>query len=269
MNLKDNSLVTKWFYILAPIIIYSFVKNLGIFIGVYGIQMIRENGMNFFGQVFEENSMFFLALIQIFSVLLAICFVVFSFKDEERIKEKKYITISIFDVIRMICLSVTSSLAINILFSISEFTQSSSTYTQVATSQFSLPLFMGILLYGIVTPFAEEMVFRGIVFNRMNRYFGLKMGMIGSSLLFGMFHGNIVQGIYAVILGFLMVSMYEKYNRFYVPVVIHGIANTGIYCIMYFNKLQELIFTVPSLIVNIVCVIILIYLEKKKKSDNK
>jgi len=54
-----------------------------------------------------------------------------------------------------------------------------------------------------------------------------------SALLFGVFHGNIVQGIYGTLMGLLIAYVYEKYDNFIAPVIIHVAANFSVYILTY------------------------------------
>lgn len=66
-----------------------------------------------------------------------------------------------------ITLAFSSSVSLNILFISLHLTESSETYNQVAAHQYGVILPVGLVLYGIVSPLAEEIVFRGIIYNRM------------------------------------------------------------------------------------------------------
>ena len=132
-----------------------------------------------------------------------------------------------------------AALAVNILFSLIGFTGSSDAYEQVAKEQFAFPLWAGIILYGIVSPLAEEIVFRGIVYNRMHRQYGKWIAIIGSALLFGVYHGNVVQALYGFMIGVLIEVLYEKYGSFAVPVILHSAANIFVYVATAVPVLQK------------------------------
>ena len=111
------------------------------------------------------------------------------------------------------------------------------------TRQVSLPL--GILVYGVLGPLAEEVIFRGVTFHRIflvcrERYeekksFFLAAGL--SSLLFGLYHGNAVQGLYAAIMGFTFCLFLALGRNLAAVAVLHGavnvmtliLARTGVY----------------------------------------
>ena len=142
-----------------------------------------------------------------------------------------------------------AALAVNILFSLIGFTGSSEVYEQVAEKQFALPLWAGIVLYGIVSPLAEEIIFRGIVYNRMRRQYGKWVAIIGSALLFGLYHGNAVQALYGLVLGVLIAVLYEKYGSFIVPVVLHSAANIFVYVVTSFMGVADRVMTWPVMLI--------------------
>lgn len=114
---------------------------------------------------------------------------------------------------------------LNLLFTITGFAQSSETYQDVAESQYNVALVVGIILYGLVSPFVEEVIFRGFLYGRMRVYMKKVWAILISALLFGVYHGNLVQGIYGFVMGILFTVVYEKYKNFYLAVIMHAIAN--------------------------------------------
>lgn len=95
----------------------------------------------------------------------------------------------------------------------------------------SLPL--GILIYGVLSPLAEETIFRGITLQRLyllchenksrKTAFLLAAGL--SSLLFGIYHGSLVQGVYAAAMGFLFCLFLALGGNLFGVIVLHGGAN--------------------------------------------
>ena len=137
-------------------------------------------------------------------------------------------------------LALSLAIGFNVLFYLLGITESSQSFTDTATAQFGVVFFVGVILYGIVSPLAEEAVFRGLIYNRMKRCFPLPAAMILSSLLFGCYHGNMVQALYGTLLGILIAYTYEKYASFTVPVLFHGTANIVIYAMTYYNGLSAI-----------------------------
>lgn len=114
---------------------------------------------------------------------------------------------------------------LNLLFTVTGFSQSSESYQSVAENQYNVALAIGLLLYGVVSPFVEEVIFRGFLYGRMRVYMPKIWAILISALLFGIYHGNLVQGIYGFVMGILFTVVYEKYRNFYLAAIMHSIAN--------------------------------------------
>lgn len=152
---------------------------------------------------------------------------------------------SLPDGLLTVAAGFTSSVGLNILFSLSGAAQQSESYQSVAKDQYAVPLLVGILLYGIVSPLAEEVVFRGILFNRMRKDFPPGMAILLSGVLFGLYHGNMVQGIYGTLMGVLMAYLYERMGRFEIPCLFHMTANLTVYLTAQASGLHDRLFTAP------------------------
>ena len=79
-----------------------------------------------------------------------------------------------------------------------------------------------IVMMAVTTPIIEELVFRGLIYTRMKKAMPKAAAMILSSVVFGAVHSFGVQLVYAAILGFVLVSLYEKYNSLWVPILLHA-----------------------------------------------
>lgn len=137
-------------------------------------------------------------------------------------------------------LSVFSAFGLNLLFHVTGLIARSPSYGETAQAQYGVAFVIGLLLYGVLSPVAEEAVFRGLIYNRMKRCFGIFLGMTVSALLFGCYHGNLVQGIYGTFLGLMIAWVYEKYDSFAAPVLFHSVANISVYTFTYYGSLSDM-----------------------------
>lgn len=80
-------------------------------------------------------------------------------------------------------------------------------------------------LYVITMPFMEELLFRGILFPRIHRIFGIKPAVLLSAAVFGLYHGSPAQAVYAFLMGLVFAAAYERTRRFTVPYALHGTCN--------------------------------------------
>lgn len=127
--------------------------------------------------------------------------------------------------------SASLALGLNILIAYYRLAGLSEKYQQVAANQYSVALPVGLVVFGILSPFTEEIIFRGILYNRMKKYFPQTLAMVLSALVFGCYHGNPVQMMYAFVMGLAMALMYEVYGMLGAPVLFHCTANLLVYLI--------------------------------------
>lgn len=91
-------------------------------------------------------------------------------------------------------------------------------------SQFALL----VLLAGLLAPFGEELLFRGILFTWLRKW-GFVLAVLLSSLVFGVAHGFNVVFPAAVVLGLLCAILYEKSGSIWPAVTAHAANNTLIF----------------------------------------
>lgn len=133
----------------------------------------------------------------------------------------------------LVTATLGGALGLNLLMELSGLTNKSEAYRAVAADQYSAYFLLGLICYGIVTPVAEEILFRGMVFNVMKRTMKLKLAVLASAMLFAVYHMNMVQGVYAFLMGLLMAYAYEYFGTFAMPVLIHALSNTLSYTLTY------------------------------------
>ena len=120
----------------------------------------------------------------------------------------------------------TLGVAVNNIIAMTSLIQASEGF-QTANQAF----FAGTAVYEFLgscflIPIAEELLFRGVVYQRLKLMLGVAPAIICSALIFGLVHANLVQFLYAAVLGCLLAFLYEKTEFFYVPVLGHIAANT-------------------------------------------
>ncbi len=77
-----------------------------------------------------------------------------------------------------------------------------------------------LLFVGILSPIVEELMFRGVMLNKL-RCYGDKIAIITTSLLFGLFHGNFHQFFYAAAIGALFAYVTLKTGNIIYSIILH------------------------------------------------
>ncbi len=147
------------------------------------------------------------------------------------------------DVLLTIVMAWSASIGLNIALAYIGLTRASEAYREVERQQYGAAAAVGTVLFVLLAPAAEEIVFRGLVFNRMKRCYSAVPAIIGSSVLFGVCHGNIVQGTYGVCMGILIAYVYWRTERFAYPCLFHASANLAVYGLAWNAALHEAVYT--------------------------
>lgn len=240
-------------YILLPLIVYFLAHDIAEILLWAGTDQLMLRGSLQIKTLFTDNAYTVQGIINGLMILIGVAAIGKTVKAEvegaERqgfrqqdaqggqtgISEKK-----VTDYIVLAVLSFAAAFSLNVLFGMIGITESSEAYNRAADAQYGVDFFVGLILYGIVSPVAEEAVFRGVMYNRMKRCFDYRLALVLSALLFGCYHGNVVQAIYGSLLGVLMAYIYEKYQSFAAPVLFHGVANVSIFALTYHNSLAKI-----------------------------
>ncbi len=85
-------------------------------------------------------------------------------------------------------------------------------------------IWLNLVLISIIGPIFEEIIFRKFLIDRTIRY-GARVSIILSAVIFGFFHGNLSQFIYAFLLGGFFAYVYIKTGRIIYTISLHIIVN--------------------------------------------
>ena len=106
-----------------------------------------------------------------------------------------------------------------------------------------------IILYMVIAaPIMEELVFRKLIVDRAVRY-GQGVAIVVSGVMFGLFHGNLNQFMYAALLGMFLAFLYVKTGNIKITIGIHmiinfmgGVLSTLLLKAIHYEELMELVY---------------------------
>ncbi len=102
-----------------------------------------------------------------------------------------------------------------------------------------------VLVFAITPAVFEELLFRKAIIDYLKKY-GIVFAIIVSSLLFGLVHGNINQGIFAFIAGLIMGLSYLLTKDIKVTMITHALNNGIEVLILVSEENIQLAFAVIS-----------------------
>lgn len=254
---KRTTLLQKLAYILRPFVVYMVVKTVVMFLLAVAIPSLPITGI---AEWVEHNSQQLSAVVNGVASVAAAGFLLNVFLVEASTTGEIDIDQSIpgqfvsfvktdltgartvrkaVGLVLCVLLGITASLALNILVELASAAMGGSEtqildsekYEVVESIQYSVPVWLGIVLYGILSPIVEEMVFRGVLYSRIKKFYSVTKAVVFSALLFGAFHANLPQFLYGTAMGVLIALCYEYSGCFAAPVLMHMSANIFIFLI--------------------------------------
>lgn len=132
-----------------------------------------------------------------------------------------------------------------------------------------------IMIFSVVIfgPLFEEVLFRGMIFGRLRRAFSFWPSAVVSAVLFGAFHMNLVQGIYAGVFGLALAYIFEKTETIWGCYMLHALFNLSSYVITgYETALENAGLELPLVVqlgVSVASIVIVLILIKNlgKRAD--
>lgn len=80
---------------------------------------------------------------------------------------------------------------------------------------------------GILVPLVEEILFRGLVFGKLERYLSVPAAVLVGAGLFALYHGNLIQIMFAFPMGIILNLLYRYYGGVLMPFLFHAASNLG------------------------------------------
>lgn len=88
----------------------------------------------------------------------------------------------------------------------------------------------------ISAPILEELLCRGVLFEVLNRRWGVRISILASSLFFGLLHiGNLANAVVAIVAGLIFGALYVRTSSLYVTIIIHAINNALAFTLISFG----------------------------------
>ena len=165
------------------------------------------------------------------------------------------------NIVVIAILSIAVAVGLNCLLLVVDLAQYSEKYQEAAMTLWAPPVWQQVLYSVILIPVVEEVLFRRIVFRILRRWIRFSGAMVGSALLFGAYHGNLVQFVYATLCGALLAYLYEKYDSIIAPIISHMTMNAVAVILTHLGVFAWISQSVVrALILSLICAVIAVLL---------
>lgn len=145
---------------------------------------------------------------------------------EEEKRESR--TLGVFEVIKICIMSYSLVYIVNLLTNLLMMLIAVFKGSEVTNPLLNLlegsNWIWSLVFAGILSPIIEEMMFRGIMLNKLRGY-GDKIAIITTAVLFGLFHANFSQFFYAVALGMIFAYVTLKTGTIKYSIILHIVVN--------------------------------------------
>ena len=238
LPMPENALLRS-LYVLLPLILYFLSSQLLSRAATAAVRALSEKDPGTAGVWITANSRLVSVWINVLVMTLCAVFLFCAFRKKEPLHflplwEKKDALLRTVGILLCGCalaallnvlLTMAAEQILPLFFSPAEVQR----FFDRAGYDHSTPLFSGIVLYVIVSPLLEEIVFRWLLFNRVGRLFPGTLTIVITAFFFGFYHGNILQGIYAFLMGLVMGKLMQKEDGLLAPILFHMSANAFIF----------------------------------------
>lgn len=167
---------------------------------------------------------------------------------------------------KAVCISlligVCFAIAWNNILGLTGIVNFSEGYRQVSKTFYTGQIVLEIAALCIVIPIVEELLYRGIIYDRIRSWLGMKWALVLSAIIFGLVHMNLVQFVYATVFGVVLAFMTEKTGNFYAAAIAHMAANftsvlraeTTVFSFLDKSSMVMFVITILFFIISAVCI---------------
>lgn len=141
--------------------------------------------------------------------------------DKKEIKKKQ----ALYSAVVMFVTGGCFAVAWNTFLGMIKIAEISPSYEQVAETFYTGSIFLEIFALCIVIPVVEELLYRGIVFQRSVDFLGTYPAILVSAVIFGLVHMNLVQFIYAAVFGIILAYVTDLTGTLAGAIAAHMAAN--------------------------------------------
>jgi membrane protease YdiL (CAAX protease family) len=194
---------------------------------IYAVQLIPAALVQVFKPewLMDANISLMISMLPMYLIGMPILIVLVKTVPAEKV-EKKKMKAGHFVLAALMCfgLAYASNFIGTILTTVIGMLKGGMVQNAIMNIATSINVLLAVLFMVICAPLIEEYVFRKLVVDRTIKY-GQGVAVLLSGLMFGLFHGNLNQFIYAFAIGCFLAFLYVKTGNLKITIIIHMIFN--------------------------------------------
>lgn len=192
--------IIRWFlyYIISEFLILFFLSF---------NYINKGNNPNLLNNYINDNRLYL-------ALLLGLIFIPFLYFNYNKLNIKKIKT----NIYKLLLLGVSLSLMYNVIGFYIDKLLNSNLY---GTFDIKTVLISSVL----IGPIIEEYLFRGIMYNEAKKIYDLNKSQLIITSIFALSHTTLIQIIYAFIIGYVLIKIYENYKSIKYCIIVHMASN--------------------------------------------
>ncbi len=194
---------------------------------IYAVQLIPVALVQVFKPewLMDANISLMISMLPMYLIGMPILIVLVKTVPAEKV-EKKKMKAGHFVLAALMCfgLAYASNFIGTILTTVIGMLKGGMVQNAIMNIATSINVYLAVLFMVICAPLIEEYVFRKLIVDRTIKY-GQGVAVLLSGLMFGLFHGNLNQFIYAFAIGCFLAFLYVKTGNLKITIIIHMIFN--------------------------------------------
>lgn len=181
--------------------------------------------------------------------------IIFLIRKKSFFQEVTLRSIPVVGMIAVVLMGISFNIIISVVIATIPFPESwSQSYAQNSSVLSDGNVVVAWLATVLMAPVLEEVVFRGLIYKRLKTGMPVVVAAIISSVVFGLMHGTIIWGMYAFVLGVVLIIVYERFHSLLANILLHmGFNLTGM-GLQLFSDMSE----TAGWVVFAVCVVVFI-----------
>ena len=216
--MKNDSLLYKLWQIVYPLAVYFLLDLLVVWTAEY---LMSPRTMD--GQMVFENYSAAVGSIIFLVISIAVCYLIYrkdyNLRSDWILRKPLYFPL-------LLLFGALASHGLSALVSLLQIDQLTRSYTEIESAVFAAPAVLVIIQTVLLAPVSEELLFRGILYKRIRQYTGgFWIPALISSAVFGLYHLNLAQGIFAFLFGLAACAVYDCIQNLWASVALHLGAN--------------------------------------------
>lgn len=211
-------------FVIGLPILYFFISSLvsGIYIGVYFV--LNKVGPDSFNITeIITPIMYHLSLVSDL-IMLIVLFLIYLGLKEKLFKSCRFNKVKGNILIYIVIFSIGLTMLILFLMGFfgSLFPSIFESYSLVGNAiNATHNSILSLVIVIVLIPIFEEIFFRGVIFGFLRDNYKFPIALIVQALVFGIAHGNLVQSVYAFILGLFLGAFFYYTNSLYSSIISH------------------------------------------------